>query len=165
MTAGRQRGRGLQGLAVAQRLARQVRDERLYGLNGVQVAALLGRVLVLTEHERRLLWDARGELIQPKRDPDGAGRERALLRTAASFEALDAVDRQRRRRALDRAWLTVLLSPPYAGAAADAVLALIVADVISAEHFEVLTAPWRQVIGPTLEQENATPADRARARA
>jgi hypothetical protein len=162
---GCRRGRGSEGLAVAQQLACQACDQRLYGPNGVQVAALLGRVLVLTEHERRLLWDARGELIQPKRDPDGAGRERALLRSAASFEALDAVDRQHRRRALDKAWLTVLLSPPYVGAAADAVLALVVADVISTEHLEVLIAPWRQVIGPTWEQKDATPADRAGARA
>jgi hypothetical protein len=156
---GRQCGRGSHALAAAQQLACQARDQRLYGLNGVQVAALLGRVLVLTGHERALLWNARGELIQPKRDPDGAGREQALLRTAASFAALDAVDRQHRRRALDKAWLTVLLAPPYAGAAADAVLALVVADVISAEHFEVLTAPWRQVLGPTWEQKDATPAD------
>lgn len=95
------------------------------GPQGEHVAALISRVKRLTPEEVRRLNAAR----------DAAGY-------AAGYAARDAV------------WYAALGAVWYAalGAARDAAwyaaCALLVRDLISAEHYRILTGPWASVIGP-----------------
>ena len=105
-----------------------------FGPQGVHVVALLERARHITPDEARALapvWDdALGDALGDASDAawdaaEGAAREAALAAAeegAALDDALDAVR--------------------------DAAGALVVRDVITADHYNTLTRAWREVIGP-----------------
>lgn len=90
----------------------------VFGPQGVHVVALIDRA-------RRLTLDEARALAPVWDDAEGAAREAALAAAeegAALDDALDAVR--------------------------DAAGALVVRDVITADHYNTLTRAWREVIGP-----------------
>lgn len=112
-------------------------DTMKYGPQTAEVEALLGRVRTLTRTEATALKAAQGAA----RDAAwGAARE------AARDAARDAVRGAVWAALLDAARVAVR------GAVWDAVLALVARDQITPagftqEHYDLLTGPWRRVIG------------------
>ena len=104
--------------AVAWRVTGEVDAYAALGPQAAQVAALIARAATLTEDEARRLRAASRA--------DGGGAARGAARDAAWGAAWDAV------------W----------DAARGATRALVARDLISTEHYDTLTAPWRTVIGP-----------------
>lgn len=116
------------------------RTPEAYGPNGEAVVAFLERVERLTSEELQRLaaawngtrsataWRAALEAVR------SASRETAR---PAWCDALEGVRRAERGTAL----------PSARAAAADVAVALSVRDLITPEQFEVLSAPWREVIG------------------
>lgn len=110
-------------------VVREVDAHQALGPHGEQVAALIGRAGKLTVGEDEKLdaalafaWDGFWD--------------------GAQYAALDAALASARASARVAAWVA-------AGASArDAALALVVRDLISKEHYSLLTGPWAQVIGP-----------------
>lgn len=112
-------------------VVREIDAHQALGPQGEQVAALIARAGKLTASEAEKLafaWEA------ARVDARDAARDAAWNATwdAARNAACDAV--------WDAAWDTA--------AAKDAALALVVRDLISKEHYDQLTGPWMQVIGP-----------------
>jgi hypothetical protein len=115
------------------------------GPNGEYVVAMMERVSVLTVDEGSHLgaarvtdWDAaRIAAWQPAWD---AARDAAW--DAARVAAWDAARVAARDAAWDAAWDAARV------AALGAALALITRDLISRDVYEILTRPWRQVVGP-----------------
>ena len=113
--------------AVAWQIVRELPATDALGPQGVQVAALIERADRLTDVEARRLFDAWDAAM---------GAEWHPAKTAAF--AVDAA----RTTAEDTVWAAVHV------AAGDAGLALVVRDLISVEHYDALTGPWRTIIGP-----------------
>lgn len=106
------------------------------GPQGPEVAALLERIWGLTRGEASALsaawYAARGAALDAARSAVlDAARSAAL--NAARSTVLDAT----RSDALDAAW----------GAAWYTVLAVLVRDLIAPEQYDILTEPWRTVMG------------------
>lgn len=127
-----------------------ITDKRLteiqaLGPQGEQVAALIDRVGRLTASEAEKL-DAAGNAA------GNAARVAAweVARVAAWVAAWDdtwvaarvAAGNAARVAVWDDTWDAAWV------AARDAALALVVRDLISKEHYDLLTGPWAQVIGP-----------------
>lgn len=113
--------------AVAWQIVRELPATDALGPQGVQVAALIERADRLTDVEARRLFDAWDAAM---------GAEWHPAKTAAF--AVDAA----RTTAEDTVWAAVHV------AAGDAGLALVVRDLISVEHYDAMTGPWRTIIGP-----------------
>lgn len=113
--------------AVAWQIVRELPATDALGPQGVQVAALIERADRLTDVEARRLFDAWDAAM-------GAGWHPAKT---AAFAVDDA-----RTTAEDTVWAAAHV------AAGDAGLALVVRDLISVEHYDALTGPWRTIIGP-----------------
>lgn len=78
-------------------------------------------------------------LFESERPDDARVRDQiAMLRN-------DEVDDAARDAARDAAWAAAWAAARDAAWAAEA---LVVRDLISAEHYDVLTSPWRSVMGP-----------------
>ena len=116
--------------AVAWRIVRELPATDALGPQGVQVAALIERVGGLTAADDRRLYDAWCVAVYT---------EGEAVWDAAWDAALDA--------ARSAAWVAVRDAGPGA-TLEDAALALIARDIISTEHYDALTMPWRQEIGP-----------------
>ena len=115
--------------SVAWRIVRELTATDALGPQGVQVAALIERASSLTGDEVRKLasyqdaaWDASWY----------------ASRDAARYASRDA--------ARYASWYTA--RNDTCDAAWDAAAALVVRDLISVEHYNTLTLPWRQAIGP-----------------
>ena len=119
--------------AVAWQIVRELPATDALGPQGVQVAALIERADRLTDVEARRLFDAWDAAM---------GAEWHPAKTAAF--AIDAA----RTTAEDTVWAAVHV------AAGDAGLALVVRDLISVEHYDALTGPWRTIIGPIHPDDN-----------
>ena len=113
--------------AVAWQIVRELPATDALGPQGVQVAALIERADRLTDVEARRMFDAWDAAM---------GAEWHPAKTAAF--AVDAA----RTTAEDTVWAAVHV------AAGDAGLALVVRDLISVEHYDAMTGPWRTIIGP-----------------
>lgn len=118
-------------------VVREADAHQALGPQGEQAAALIDRAGKLTVGEAKKLdaaWYA--ALDAARYGAWGAALDASLdaavdsARVAAWVAARDA--------ALDVAW----------DGARDAALALVVRDLISKEHYDLLTGPWAQVIGP-----------------
>lgn len=113
----------------------------LYGPQHEYVAALVERARSLTEYEARDLfaaWNATPAVawVAARDATESAARSssRAAEWDAAWVAARDATRSSSRGAAsLIAAW--------------DAAIALSVRDLIPAEHYDVLTLPWRTVVG------------------
>lgn len=117
--------RGFFSLAVV----REIDAHQALGPHGEQVAAMIDRAGKLTVGEAEKLAAAQYAA-------------RPAAQYAAWYAARDAAQHAAwyaaRAAARDAAWC----------AARDAALALVVRDLISKEHYDLLTGPWAQVIGP-----------------
>lgn len=123
-------------------VVREVDAYRALGPQGEQVAALIDRAGRLTVGETEKLaaaWVAFRTTVR------GAAWD------AARTAAWDA-DRTTVRDAVWAAvWVAVRASARASARATarDAAIALVVSDLISKEHYDLLTGPWAQVIGST----------------
>lgn len=118
-------------------VVREVDAHQALGPQGEQVAALIDRAGKLTVDESEKLdaagvaaWVASGDAA------------RYASGVAARYAAENA--------ARDAAWSAVENAARVAAryASGDAALALVARDLISKEHYDLLTGPWAQVIGP-----------------
>ncbi|MBK8168447.1 MAG: hypothetical protein IPK64_21060 [bacterium] len=119
------------------RVRRELPAHEAFGPEGESVVALIERARRLTLREVVRLnaaWDAAWGAVG---DAEW-GAARGAAGDAAWDAAWDAVG--------DAAWDAV--GDAEWGAARGAVGALVIRDLISAEHYTALTGPWRQVIGP-----------------
>ena len=105
----------------AWRVVRELPAHEALGPNGVEVAVFLDLLPTLTSTQWAVVWVATRDAAW-----DAAGD---AAWNAARAAALNAA----RAAALNAAW----------DAAGDAAMALLVCDLISADHFDVLTAPMR----------------------
>ena len=136
--------RGFFSLAVV----REVDAHQALGPQGEQVAALIGRAGRITAGEAEKLdatWYATRGAAQAAWDAarvaawDAARvAAQAAAREAAWYGAQAAWDAAQAAAAREAAWY---------GARA-AALALVMRDLITKEHYDLLTGPWAQVIGP-----------------
>ena len=107
--------------SVAWRIVRELTATDALGPQGVQVAALIERASSLTGDEVRKLASYQ----------DAAwGAARYASRDAARYASWYTA----RNDTCDAAW--------------DAAAALVVRDLISVEHYDALTGPWRTAVGP-----------------
>ena len=113
--------------AVAWQIVRELPATDALGPQGVQVAALIERADRLTDVEARRLFDAWYAAM---------GAEWHPAKTAAF--AVDAA----RTTAENTVWAAAHV------AAGGPAAALVVRDLISVEHYDALTGPWRTIIGP-----------------
>ena len=106
------------------------------GPNGEQVAALIERCKTLTASEIERLDAARD-----------AARDAAWYAAwdAAWYAAWDAARDAARFAARDAAWYAAWDAARIA--ARDAAIALVTRDLLTSEQFDILTAPWREVVG------------------
>ena len=120
--------------ARAWRVVREVDATHALGPQGREVAALIERAQSLTTEERDKLAGAR------------AAARRADARRAAWVATLAA--------ARDAAWAAARVAT--LAAARDAAAAMVVRDLISREHYDALTLPWRTTIG-SLHSDDGEP--------
>lgn len=135
-------------------VVREVDARQALGPQGEQVAALIDRAGKLTVGEAEKLaaaWDAAvpaavpGDGVWVVLDARVVAWDAALV--AARYAARDSDRNAARVAARDAAvW----------EAARDAALALVVRDLISKEHYDMLTGPWAQVIGPAHPDDETT---------
>ena len=118
------------------RVVRELPAHEALGPQGVHVAALIDRTRSLTADEADRLaaawdaaWSAARDAIR--------GTAWDTTRDAAWSAARDAIWGATR----DTTWAAVRLT------VRDSTRALVVRDLISTEHYDTLTAPWRAVIG------------------
>ena len=123
------------------RVTGEVDAHAALGPQAAQVVALIARAATLTPDEARRLraaWDAaRGAARGAAWD---AARDAAW--DAARGAARDAVWDAAWHAARDATWGAVRYAAWYAACA------LVARDLISTEHYDTLTTPWRTVIGP-----------------
>ena len=124
--------------SVAWRVTGEVDAYAALGPQSAQIATLIRRAATITEDEARRLraawhaaWDAAWDAA------------RGAARGAAWDAARGAARGAARVAARDAAW--------------DAACALIARDLISTEHYDTLTTPWRTVIGP-IHPDDPNPA-------
>ena len=119
------------------KIVRELDARIVLGPQGEQVAALIDRAARLTGAETGQLGAAWA-----------AARDAA--RGAARDAARDAVWDAARDAARDAAWYAAWCAAwvTASAAAVAAVGGLLVRDLISTEHYDTLTRPWRTVIGP-----------------
>lgn len=127
--------RGFFSLAVV----REIDAHQALGPQGEQVAALVDRSGKLTVDEAKKLDAA---LVAADQGDQGGAWD------AAWTAAWVAADRDARGATRDAAWDAAARGAAARGAAWDAALALVVRDLITKEHYDLLTGPWAQVIGP-----------------
>ena len=130
---------GFRSLAVV----REVESWRALGPQGREVAAFVERAKALTDDDARRLAAARAAAWDAARD---AARVAAGVATwdAARVAAGGATWDAARAAAGDAAW--------------DAAWAIVVRDLISTEHYDTLTMPWRTVAGPIHADDTAVTA-------
>ena len=112
--------------SVAWRIVRELTATDALGPQGVQVAALIERVGRLTAADDMRLYDAWCAAMYTE------GK--------AAWDA--AIDAER-----SAAWVAVR-DAAIGATLDDAALALLARDIISTEHYDALTMPWRTAIGP-----------------
>ena len=118
-------------------VVREVDAYQALGPQGEQIAVLIDRAGKLTAGEAEKLVAAEG----------AAGDAAWDAAWEAAWEAAWRAVRDAGRRAVEEAaWEATRSAAWYA--ARDAALALVVRDLISKEHYDLLTGPWVQVIGP-----------------
>ena len=125
--------RGFFSLAVV----REIDAHQALGPHGEHVAALIGRAGRITAGEAEKLaavWEGTWDAAQYAAWDAARNADRVAAQDAAWYAARDAA----RETAPAAAPVT----------ARDAALALVVRDLISKEHYDLLTGPWAQVIGP-----------------
>lgn len=118
-------------------VAREVDAHQALGPHGEQVAALIDRAGKLTAGEGEKLdaaWDAARDAT---RYAAWDGARVAVLNAALASSRIAA-----------RVAARVAALVAAQDGARDAALALVVRDLISKEHYDLLTGPWAQVIGP-----------------
>ena len=138
---------------VAFRVVEELDEHHALGPQGGYVAALIERVRVLSTAECERLaaaWCAAGSAAwsaawdaawSAARDAEWDAAWDAAW-SAARDATWDAAGSAARDAAWDAAWSAAR------DATWDAARALVVRDLISAEHYDTLTAPWRTSIGP-----------------
>lgn len=133
------------------RIVREVEAWRALGPQGREVAALIARAGVLTPAEAQQL--AAAGIVAAWAAARAAARDgaRAAARIAASRAA--AWDAAWAAAARAAAWTTAARAAAARDAAWDAARALVTRDLIgqhgyTQDHYDTLTRPWRQVIGP-----------------
>ena len=114
-----------------------------YGTNTQEIESLIGKVKTLTPEQAEALGAAWDETWDATWDARGAARVAALdaARGAALGATWDAT-----WDALDATWDALDAARDPASAVYDALLALVVKDLISPEEFDVLYRPWREVM-------------------
>lgn len=122
--------------SVAWRVTGEADAHAALGPQGAQIAALIARAAAITEDEARRLDAAREELAARDASWDASW-------CAARDAARDAAPRRAAQDAARRAAWRASWE-----AARDAACALVARDLISTEHYDTLTTPWRTVIGP-----------------
>lgn len=125
-------------------VVREIDAHRALGPQGEQIAALIDRAGKLTEDEAEKLGASWGDEDAEAAAEDSAAW--AAARDAARYAARYAAANAARYAAEDTARY----------AAEDAALALVVRDLISKEHYDLLTAPWAQAIGPAHPDDETT---------
>ena len=144
--------------SVAWRVTNEVDAHAALGPQSAQIATLIARAATLTPDEARRLraaWaDGGGAAWGAAWD---AARDAAwgAAWDAARDAAWDAARGAARGAARDAVW------DAARDAVWDAARALIVRDLISTEHYDTLTTPWRTVIGP-IHPDDPTPTDQER---
>ena len=123
------------------RVVRELPAHEALGPQGVHVAALVDGTRSFTADEvERLVaaWDATGDAAWAAAQAAAQDAARAAAREAASDAAWEA------------AWDAVQGATwgVTRDVACDTVRALVVRDLISADHYDTLTMPWRAAIGP-----------------
>ena len=116
----------------------------VFGPQGVHVAALIERARHITPGEVSALDAARYDAL----DDAWAAAWGAAWTSALDTELGDELDGpwDIAWDAMTAAWAT---AGDYALAAAlDATCALVVRDLIPTDHYDTITRPWREVIGP-----------------
>lgn len=126
---------------------KRLTDIQAFGPQGEQVAALIDRAGKLTVDEVEKLgaaWYADGHAAgDAVWDTARVARHVALVARDAAWDAVwDAAGDAAQFAARDVTGVVARF------AAGDAALALVVRDLISKEHYDLLTGPWAQVIGP-----------------
>ena len=135
--------------SISWRVTGEVDAHTALGPQAAQIATLIRRAATITEDEARRLRAARGAAWDAARGAAwGAAWDAAwdaargaawdAARGAARGAAWGAARGAAWGAAWDAAW----------GAAWDAACALVARDLISTEHYDTLTTPWRTVIGP-----------------
>ena len=122
--------------ALAWRVVRELPAHMALGPQGVHVAALIERASVLTEDEVERL----GAAWSATRDAAWAAAW-----SAAWYASWDATRDAARYAAWDATWHAARYAAWYA--ARDTARALVTRDLISTEHYDTLTLPWRRIIG------------------
>lgn len=91
------------------------------------------------------------QALGPQGEQVAALIDRARKLTVGEAEKLDAAWRgdSDTDDAWDAAWGAAAARESAGEAARDAALALVARDLISEEHYDLLTGPWARVIGPT----------------
>ena len=116
------------------KIVRELDSHIALGPQGEQVAALIDRVARLTDTETDQL--------------DAAGAGGGISGTAV-WDFVWAADRVAAwDAAVDATWDATAGEATWDAPAGEAVLGLLVRDLISTEHYDTLTRPWRTVIGP-----------------
>lgn len=130
-------------------VVREINAHQALGPQGEQVATLIDRAGKLTVDEAEKLAAAREAAWVAVRVAvwDAA-------RDAAWVAAWDAARDAAREAAWVAAWATA--RDAVRAAARDAAVALVVRDLISKEHYDLLTGPWAQVIGPAHPDDENT---------
>ena len=127
--------------SVAWRVTGEVDAHAALGPQSAQIATLIRRAATITEDEARRLRTARA---------DGGGAAQGAVWDAAWDAVWGAAWGAARGAAWgaarDAAWGAA--RDAAWGAARDAACALVARDLISTEHYDTLTTPWRTVIGP-----------------
>lgn len=140
-------------------VVREVDAYQALGPQGEQVAALIDRAGQLTVDESEKLgaaWYADGyaagdAVWDAVWDTARVARYVALVARDAAWDAVwDAAGDAAQFAARDVAGVVARF------AAGDAALALVVRDLISKEHYDLLTGPWVQVIGPAHPDDETT---------
>ena len=119
--------------SVAWRVVREVDAHLALGPQGVEVAAIIERASRLTADEMTRLYAARNAAWN-------AAARNAAARDAAWAAAWDAAARDAARYAARNA------ARNAAWAAAWAAIATLARDLITDEHYQVLMAPWLEVV-------------------
>ena len=117
--------------AIAWRIVRELPATDALGPQGVQVAALIERVGRLTAADDMRLYDAWCAAMYTE--------------WKAAWDAARAGARDAARSA---AWVALLVIDRVGATLESAALALLARDIISTVHYDALTMPWRQAIGP-----------------
>ena len=136
----------------ALRVVEELPGHMALGPQGEHVAALIERTRLLTDAEvegLRAAWDAARDAAW-----DAAWD---AARDAAWDAALDAARDAAWDAAWGAAWNAAWDAARGVLAVEDAILALLVRDLLAPVHYRTLTAPWAQVVGPVHPDDCETP--------